>query len=303
MSVLEMARRVLQVRLWQHVVNEEMKRGRFRIPIHAAFGHEALAVALDETMREDDQLALTHRNMAYQFARARAFAPVHEEYLLQTTGAGGGRLGSMNLTQPERGIAYTSSILGNNLPVACGLALAHKLRGTGAVVFALTGDGAMEEGAFYETLLFARSHRLPLVVVVENNDHSLASKIAEQRSPVNIRTLGAALDIPCRNLAGNELGAYSEAFAEARAEAAGGPVVMEALVRTFCNHAGPTPGWATDPRHLSLGDGLLIEPTSEDPVYLAMQALGAEAAEVIDSLLKLAPTLSDAVEEVACLNR
>ena len=303
MRVRELARRVLRVRLWQHVVNEEMKRGRFQIPIHAAFGHEALAVEQDGAMEEGDQLGLTDRNMAYQFARARAFEPVHREYLLQPAGAGGGRLGSMNLTQPGRGIVYTSSILGNNLPVACGLALAHKLRGTDAVVFALTGDGAMEEGAFYETLVFARSHRLPLVVVVENNDHSLASRIAERRSPIDLGKLAGALDIPCRELAGNELGSYLDAFVQARKQAAGGPVAMEAHVRTFCNHAGATPGWAADPRSLSLGAGLTIEPTSEDPAYGASLALGGEAAAFTESLLKLASGLSDAVEEAACPSR
>jgi len=70
MNPRELARRVLELRLWQHLINEEMKRGRFRIPIHAAFGHEALAVALDAALAPADQLALTHRNMAYQFARA-----------------------------------------------------------------------------------------------------------------------------------------------------------------------------------------------------------------------------------------
>jgi hypothetical protein len=70
MNPRELARRVLEVRLWQHLINEEMKRAAF-IPIHAAFGHEALAVTLDEA-RSAGLLALTHRNMAYQFACARA---------------------------------------------------------------------------------------------------------------------------------------------------------------------------------------------------------------------------------------
>lgn len=279
MNPKELAKRVLEVRLWQHLINEELKRGRFRIPVHAAFGHEALAVALDAILAPGDQLALTHRNMAYQFARARAFEPVYQEYLLSPDGAGRGALGSMNLTQPERGIVYTSSILGNNLPVSCGLAFAHKLRGADAAVFALTGDGAMEEGAFYESLLFARSHRLPLAVLIENNDHSLASKIAERRSPIDAGRLAAALDIPYQPLSGNDVTLYSQTFARVRAEAMAGPVVVEAKVRTFCNHAGATPGWATDPRSISLSDGLIVEHSSDDPAFMAAQLAG-EALEV-----------------------
>lgn len=303
MNPRELARRVLELRLWQHLINEEMKRGRFRIPIHAAFGHEALAVALDAALAPADQLALTHRNMAYQFARARAFAPVYQEYLLSPAGACGGQLGSMNLTQPSHGIAYTSSILANNLPVACGLAFAHKLRHREAVVFALTGDGAMEEGAFYETLLFARSHRLPLAVLIENNDHSLASRIAERRSPVDAGALAASLDIPYLPLSGNDLTVYGQTLTRARGAAQAGPVVLEARVRTFCNHAGATPGWATDPRHISLSEGLVIEPSSEDPAYMAARLLGDEAPALTESLVALASSLLATSLEESCLSR
>jgi TPP-dependent pyruvate/acetoin dehydrogenase alpha subunit len=303
MNPRELARRVLEVRLWQHVINEEMKRGRFRIPIHAAFGHEALAVTLDETLGPLDQLALTHRNMAYQFARARAFAPIQQEYLLAPEGACGGRLGSMNLTQPSRGIVYTSSILGNNLPVACGLAFAHKVRRSEGVVFVLTGDGAMEEGAFYETLLFARSHQLPLAVLIENNDHSLASRISERRSPIDVSGLAGALDIPHLPLSGNDLTVYSQTLARARAAAQSGPVVIEARVRTFCNHAGATPGWATDPRHISLSDGLIVESSSEDPAYMAARLLGHEAVGFTEALIALSSHLLGIPKEEPCHSR
>lgn len=303
MNPRELARRVLEVRLWQHLINEEMKRGRFRIPIHAAFGHEALAVTLDEALGPLDQLALTHRNMAYQFARARAFAPIYQEYLLSPEGACGGRLGSMNLTQPARGIVYTSSILANNLPVACGLAFAHKVRRSEAVVFALTGDGAMEEGAFYETLLFARSHQLPLAVLVENNDHSLASRISERRSQVDVGGLAGALDIPYLPISGNDLTVYGHTLARARAAARSGPVVMEARVRTLCNHAGATPGWPTDPRRISLSEGLIVEECSEDPAYVAARLLGDEAAVLTESLIGLSSLLLGVPLEEPCLSR
>ena len=85
------ARQVLQIRYWQHLINELLKRpGRFRIPMHCAFGHEALAVATQMAMREGDRLLLTHRNMAYHFAHAGAFEPVLLEYELSAAGLGAG---------------------------------------------------------------------------------------------------------------------------------------------------------------------------------------------------------------------
>lgn len=274
------ARQVLQIRYWQHLVNELLKRpGRFRVPIHCAFGHEALAVATHLTMRPGDRLLLTHRNMAYHFAHAGAFEPVALEYDLSAAGLAQGRLGSMNLTNPARGLVYTSSILGNNLPVACGMALAMRERAAASRVYVLTGDGAIEEGAFWESLVFAKSHGLNVVFVVENNDHSLASTIAERRCAIDLERVAGAVGAPFVRLEGNSPVGY------ARALDADGVVVVEALVRTFCNHAGATPGWAADARNISLDRGLELEPSPRDPVYVARQVLAGGEFEATSRFL------------------
>ncbi|MDH4173808.1 MAG: thiamine pyrophosphate-dependent enzyme, partial [Betaproteobacteria bacterium] len=120
-------RQVLQIRYWQLLMNELLKQpGRFRIPIHCALGHEAVAVATRLAMRPGDRLVLTHRNMAFQFAHAGSFDPVALEYELSAAGVSAGRLGSMNMMNRAAGLVYSSSILGNNLPVACGLAMAMR---------------------------------------------------------------------------------------------------------------------------------------------------------------------------------
>jgi TPP-dependent pyruvate/acetoin dehydrogenase alpha subunit len=274
-KTLQGARLVLQVRYWQHLFNELLKRspGRFRIPIHCALGHEAVAVATQLAMRPGDRLVLTHRNMAFHLAHAGAFEPVLLEYELSAAGLAQGRLGSMNLANPERGLVYTSSILGNNLPVACGMAMAHRQRRSGARVYVTTGDGAIEEGAFWESLVFAASHRLNLVFLVENNNHSLASTIAERRCAIDLARLAESVGVPYTRLEGNDAAAYAEALGAASAE---GPAVFEAMVTTFCNHAGPTPGWATDPKRIALEDGLELEQSARDPAHVARRQVEEE---------------------------
>ena len=269
---VQAARLVLQVRYWQHLFNELLKRtpARFRIPIHCAFGHEAVAVATQLALRPGDRLLPTHRNMAFHLAHAGAFEPVLLEYELSAAGLAQGRLGSMNLANPDRGLIYTSSILGNNLPVACGMAMAHRQRGSEARIYVLTGDGAMEEGAFWESLVFAASHRLNVIFLVENNNHSLASTIAERRCSIDIGRLAQAVGIPYTRLEGNDAAAYGAALD------ADGPAVLEAMVTTFCNHAGPTPGWATDPKSISLASGLELESSPRDPVHVARRVVEEE---------------------------
>ncbi len=271
-GAVQAARLVLQIRYWQHLFNELLKRqpGRFRVPIHCAFGHEAVAVGTHLAMRPEDRLLLTHRNMAFQLARAGAFEPVLLEYELSAAGLAQGRLGSMNLANPERGLVYTSSILGNNLPVACGMAMAHRQRGSGARIFVLTGDGAIEEGAFWESLVFAASHRLNVIFLVENNNHSMASTIAERRCAIDLEQVAAAVGVSHQKLVGNDPVAYAAALS------VDGPAVREAIVTTLCNHAGATPGWPADPRNIALEKGLEIEDSDRDPVHVTRRLLDVD---------------------------
>jgi pyruvate dehydrogenase E1 component alpha subunit len=232
-------------------------------------------VGVDRVLESGDQLLLTQRNVAFHLAREKSLGGVAAEYEGRHEGLGGGRLGSMNLVNASLGIVYTSSILANNLPVACGLAWARRLRRSEAAVFAATGDGAMEEGAFYETLVFARSRGLPLVILIENNDHSLASTIRERRSEIRVSELCASVGVASVTLSGNRADLYEEELRRARNIAIGGtPVCVEVLVTTLCNHAGPTPGWAADPKSIDLNSGLIVEESGRDPVWVSRQLMG-----------------------------
>jgi pyruvate dehydrogenase E1 component alpha subunit len=270
-----LARQVLQIRRWQHIVNESLKKGGIKQAVHLAFGHEALAVAVGAMMAADDQLVLTHRNIAYNLARAGDLQPLFEEYLVSPQGLAGGRLGTMNMANPARGVVYTSSILGNNMPVACGLALGQHIRGTSGVVTVLTGDGAMEEGTFYESLLIAKSQRLALLFVIENNNHSLASTILERRCTIAVEHMCQALQIPYVPLSGNDVFDYADAMARCRAEAVrdATPLCVEADLMILNRHAGPTPGWPADPLKVDYGNGLILREDRYDPVFVLRQHL------------------------------
>lgn len=272
---------VLRLRRWQLGLNEDLKGDTFEIPIHVAIGHEALAVAVSKAMDAADQLVLTHRNMAYNLLRADDPRAVYDEYLLLPSGAAAGRLGSMNLTQPERGIVYSSSVLGNNVPVACGLALAKDVKDERGIVFLLTGDGAMEEGTFYESLVLARSHGLRVMIVVENNDHSMWSTISERRCEINLDDMARSVGIPFVQLSGNDPIDYVDRVKAARdsVESSGAPVLVEALLAPLNSHAGPTPGWADDPKRITLDNGLVVEESSYDPAFVIREKVGAEAFE------------------------
>ena len=306
---LEIAEEIIRLRLAQMIVNEHYKSGDFKIPIHLALGHEALAVAVSQAMTGQDKLVLSHRNIHYNLAREDSLKALLDEYLLKPEGIGQGRLGSMNLANVGAGIEYSSSILGNNLSVATGIALGHKVCDSGVVTFVVTGDGAIEEGAFYESLCFMRSHNLSVVIIVENNDWSLGTRIDERRGELDLGALGSALDIGVVSLQDNDPVDYMEKIAESR-ERAGEtltPVIVEVALATLGDwrlktddypegkyinyHAGPAPT-------VDLSSGSVLHEDERDPVYVLRQHVSSTDLESITATL-LERLLSEAAESLA----
>lgn len=269
---------VLCIRYWHHLLNERLKKKQFKIPIHLGFGHEAAVVAMDRTMGTDDQLCLSHRNAAYNLARSKSLDAVLSHYQLSRPSKVGAHMGSMNLAVESAGIAYSSSILGNNLAVAAGIAMHRSLVRKPGVIFVVTGDGAMEEGIFWETLIFSRAQGLPLVIVVENNDMSMSSTILQRRSAIDLSQVCAGVGVQYFNANGAILWDTKAVLGAARESAvAGAPACVELNLSTFCQHAGPTPGWPDDPLRISIEDGLLVEDTPRDPLHHIRNALGEAA--------------------------
>jgi TPP-dependent pyruvate/acetoin dehydrogenase alpha subunit len=279
----DVAQRIVWMRLAQLLINEEYRTGAFKVPIHLALGHETIATSLDAVMKHNDRLLLTHRNIAYNLAREKTLRPIREEYLLRETGLAGGKLGSMNLSNPPKGILYASSILGNNFAVGAGIALALKQKKKG-VAFVLGGDGSIEEGTFYESLVFAKSQDLPLAILIENNEWSMSTHIDERRKPIDLGAFAKSTGVEYMHLNGNDPAQYIAMLSEARDIARKSPVLLEVAVRTlgdwvkkeeagprFINyHAGP----ASEVRFNGLD--AIVTQSNDDPLFVVQTKMGKQ---------------------------
>ena len=288
----ELARSVIWLRLAQMAINERYKGKQFKVPIHLAFGHEAIAAAVCSALLDDDRLVLSHRNVHYNLLRAPSLRAVVDEYLLKEEGLARARHGSMNLANQAGGIAYTSSILGNNLPVAAGMAMANDVIGSPGVVFVVTGDGAMEEGAFYESLELLSTYRLRAVVLVEDNGWSLATRIQERRCPISLEHLARAFDAGYHRLTGNDPAAYLRKLQEVRTEVTElkRPALVEVQLSTLGDwrqvtpehaegkyinyHAGPAPS-------VELKEWPVLQEDDGDPVHVAAERWGRGEMEAV----------------------
>jgi len=274
----DLARQVLFLRHSQMLINERYKRGDFKIPLHLGLGHEAIAVAVDAVMQGGDQIICSHRNMHYVLARGKNLKAELDEYYLKREGLAKGELGSMNLADEAHGIPYSSSILGNNISVGAGLALAKRVAGKNNVIIVQSGDGAIEEGSFYESLLFLKSQNLCCMVLVENNGYSLGTHITERRCDINLRSITSGLGIHYERFSGNDVFAYVQRLRELRDYCikTRTPVCVEVMLTTlgswyltndqnphgkFVNyHSGPAPT-------VQMNEWPILLMNDDDPVF------------------------------------
>ena len=282
------AEQVLRMRLAQMLINERYKQGQFKIPIHMAMGHEAIAVAVGRAMTPDDCLVLPHRNLHYNLARASKFRPILDEFLLKDDGLAGARLGSMNLANPRNGILYSSSILGNALCVAAGVGLGLRVKQSPGIAIVVTGDGAIEEGAFVESLTFMRTYDVSALVVVENNGWSMSTTIAERRCDIHLDRLASAFDVDYHRLEGNDAYAYADTVRALRDDVAARhrPAIVEVALSTLGDwradpdgryinyHAGPAPT-------VELAAWPLLRGNREDPVFTLLDHLDSASLQRI----------------------
>jgi TPP-dependent pyruvate/acetoin dehydrogenase alpha subunit len=280
----------LKIRLWQMEINEELKKKRFKVPIHLGLGTEALVVGVSSVIQRGDNLLLTHRNAAFNLALAKDPRSVVREYEGSESGLALGRLGSMNLSNPESGLVYSSSILANNISVACGFAYGQRLSESDSLTAVLTGDGAIEEGAFYEGLIFAKSHSLPLILVVDNNDYSMASTTSERRCHINLARFCESIDVRFLELCNNDVQSYVVEFEGLKmaVQTESGPCVVEVKTTLLNQHAGPTPGWPTDPMNVEISSGLVIGDDASDPVFVIREKYGIDVFSDYEAEILLA---------------
>lgn len=270
---------ILWLRIAQFKINNFYKLGHFKIPVHLAFGHETIAACVTKIMNKNDHILLSHRNIHYNLLATKKIKPELNEFLLKKEGLSAGKLGSMNLSNRNKNIEYTSSILGNNIPVACGVAFAKKINKISGVSIVVTGDGAIEEGTFYESLILAKTLKIPVIFLVENNEWSLGTSIHQRRCEITLSKISESIGINYSYLEGNDPLEYFTVMSENRKLSIKNncPVVIEVKLKTlgywikkdqdnplgrYINyHAGPAKKIIENPIPI-------IENSKNDPVFV-----------------------------------
>jgi TPP-dependent pyruvate/acetoin dehydrogenase alpha subunit len=205
-------------------------------------GQEAVAVGLCAALTPDDQLLSSGRSIAPALARGVEPGAVMAELLGKAAGPCGGRGGRGHLAQPSMGFFGAHAVVGGNLTIAAGVALAMQSRGRRGIVACMFGDGACGSGALHETLNLAALWRLPLLFVCDNNGYSVSTRQADALAPPRLSSLSAPFGIPGVTVDGMDVLAVRDAaraFAD-RARSGGGPAFLECLSARFATHSTAT---------------------------------------------------------------
>ena len=235
-TLLEHYRTMLTIRHFEQACLEGVASGEIHGELHTAIGQEAIGAGMAGILRDDDALVSTHRNHAHAIAKGVALLPMLGEIFEKQIGLCRGRGGHMHLFAPEL-LFSTTGIVGASLPVALGHAYAAHLEGSDAVAVGVTGDGGVNTGGFHESLNMAGALKLPLVVLVENNDIAI-SVVSSEVSAAGSVERAPAYAAWGRRVDGTDPEAVADGFeaAVAHARQGSGPAILEATCDRFRGH-------------------------------------------------------------------
>lgn len=261
-ELLDYLRQMCEIRHFEDTVYKLLREGTIKGASHLYAGQEAVAVGAIACLEERDVIASTHRGHGHcgaigdfharkggEAARQEHWNKMMAELMGRETGYCKGRGGSMHIADVEKGNLGSTGIVGGNIPIATGGALAEKLLGTGAVVLCFFGDGATNTGAFHESLNMGSAllGGLPIVYICENNLYGMSVPFHDKSVPGagqasrirDIADRAVAYGIPGVIVDGMDVLAVKRAVQEAvnRARAKSEPTLIECKTYRWYGHS------------------------------------------------------------------
>ena len=247
-------RQTMEIRAFENNISNLLGRAVLKGASHLYAGEEAVAVGAIGALRDDDLITSTHRGHGHGHAHgdnaARSaddkqmhFNKMMAEVLGKSGGYCKGKGGSMHIADVAHGNLGATGIVGGNIPVAVGAALAQKLMDTDKVVLCFFGDGACNTGNFHEALNMSSIWKLPVVFVVENNMYAMSVPWKKSSVLPNAADRGCAYNIPGKVVDGMDVLKVRGAVVKAveRARNGKGPSLIEAKTYRYYGHSHSDP--------------------------------------------------------------
>jgi pyruvate dehydrogenase E1 component alpha subunit len=272
-SVIWMYEKMFTIRRFEEQARREADSGKLR-GIHSSIGQEAVPTGVCAHLRDEDFVLGTHRSHHHCIAKGVDLNEMMAELFGKATGTGNGKGGTMHIADINKGMLGANGIVGSNIPVATGVALTAKVKGTDNVSVVFFGDGASSQGALHEAMNLASIWKLPVLFVCENNRYAESTPFEYSVAGGSVSNRADGYGIPGVTVDGQAVLDVFEVAKEAvgRARAGDGPTLIEAQTYRYLGHAG-------------LDDPLTYRSEEEQEYYMNRDCIVTFKKYILDSSL------------------
>ena len=242
MDKKEILFRMKRIRSVEEGIAERYKNQLIRCPTHLSIGQEAVAVITGILLSKEDYVVSTHRSHAHYLGKGGDLNAMLAELYGKAAGCSKGRGGSMHLIDKSVNFIGSTAIVGNTIPIGVGLGLACQLESLDRISCIFLGDGAVEEGAFYEAVNFCAVKKLPVLFVCENNLYSVYSPLkVRQPDGRKIYKMVAGMGVTSASADGNNIyeSYYMLKDVISNVRNGNGPAFVEFSTYRWREHCGP----------------------------------------------------------------
>ena len=246
---------------------------------HLYIGQEAVAVGACAALQEKDYVVSAYREHGHILARGADPKAVLAELFAKDTGITRGVGGSMHLASTKLNFFGGYGIVGGHVPLAAGAAFASKYRGDDAVALVFFGDGAAQQGAFFESIALSQLWRLPVVFLIENNYYAMGTSLDRQSYLQDMYKRGHGVGIEAWQFGGFDVVEVYQNVRRAvdHARSGQGPVLLEAITYRYRGHS------MSDPAKYR-ADGELEEKKKQDCIDNVADVLQREHGVTAEAL-------------------
>jgi pyruvate dehydrogenase E1 component alpha subunit len=295
---LDLLRAMWRIRAFEERVGELTRANEVHGLIHLSVGQEGVAVGVCGQLRPDDAVYSNHRAHGHALAKGAPIAAVMAELMGREGGVCRGLGGSMHLVDVEHGFMGATGVVGGNVPLALGSALAARQQGGDQVAVVFFGDGAVQGGIFVESVNLATLWRLPVILVCENNGFAEFTPRSAHTNVERVSDVVAPWGLARETVDGNDVLAVAKTFARflAAARRGEGPMLLECLTHRLRGH------YEGDPQLYR--EALAADEWQRLDPILRLQRLGIEDAWLDeDATARLEREARDEVEAAVRLAR
>jgi len=234
---------MVQIRRFEERAGQLYAMGKIGGFCHLYIGQEAIAVGMQKVSKPGDQVITGYRDHAHMLACGMDAKGVMAELTGRRDGYSGGKGGSMHMFSVEKNFFGGHGIVGAQVPIGTGLALANQYRGGDEISYVYFGDGAANQGQVYESFNMAELWKLPVIYIIENNRYAMGTSIQRASAQTNLSQRGVSFNIPGEQVDGMDVEAVYDAGQRAAkwVREGNGPIILEMLTYRYRGHSMSDP--------------------------------------------------------------